>query len=83
MNITGPFQIYVQETTPADGRWLFVDASATEVVINTTGRTCACDLTALRKLRAIVDHLIEAETVTEASTIAAVEAEFANDPPPP
>lgn len=76
MNITESFQINVQETTPADGRWLLVDASPTEVLVNATGRTCVCDVTALRKLRAICDHLIEAETVTEASTIAAVAAEF-------
>lgn len=82
-NITESFQIYAREATPDDGRWIFVDASPTEVVINTTARTCSCDLTALRKLRAVIDHIIEAETVTQASAIAAVEAEFANDPPPP
>lgn len=76
MDITESFQIYVRETTPEDGRWLFVDASPTEVVINTTARTCVCGVTELRKLRAIINHLIEAETVTEASTIAAVAAEF-------
>lgn len=76
MNITESFQIYVRETTPEDGRWLFVDATPTEVQLNTTGRTVLCGVTELRKLRAILDHLIEAETVTEASTIAAVAAEF-------
>lgn len=76
MNITESFQIYARETTPEDGRWLFVDASPTEVVINTTGRTCSCNLTSLRTLRAVIDHLIEAEEVTEESTLAAVAAEF-------
>lgn len=76
MNITESFNVDIQETTPADGRWLRVDASPTEVLVTASGRTCACDVTALRKLRATIDHLIEAETVTEASTIAAIEAEF-------
>lgn len=76
MNITETFQLSVQEATPADGRWLRVDASPSEVAVVASGRSCAADVTALRKLRAVIDHMIEAETVTEASTTAAVEAEF-------
>jgi hypothetical protein len=76
MNITESFNVDVQEATPADGRWLRVDASPTELVINASGRNCACDVTGLRKLRAIVDHLIEAPEATQASTLAAIAAEF-------
>jgi len=76
MNITESFQINVQEPTPADGRWLRLDASPTEVAIYASGRSGQCDVDGLRKLRAIIDHLLEAETATEASTNAAVAAEF-------
>jgi hypothetical protein len=76
MNVTESFQVSVQESTPADGRWLLIDASPTEVLVNATARTCVTDVTALRKLRAIVNHLIEAPEVTQASMLAAIAAEF-------
>lgn len=76
MNVTESFNIDIQETTPADGRWFRVDASPTEVALVASGRNCGVDVTALRKLRAVVTHLIDAETVTAASAQAAIDAEF-------
>lgn len=76
MNIAESFQTYVRETSPEDGRWLFVDASPTDLQVNVVGRTASLGVTELRRLRAIVNHLIEAEEVTEASTLAAIAAEF-------
>lgn len=76
MNITETFQTYVHEPTNDDGRWLFVDASPTELLINVTARTVLCGVTELRTLRAICDHLLTAEEVTEDSTLAAIAAEF-------
>jgi hypothetical protein len=78
MNITEAFQLYVIETTPADGRWLLVEADPTTgVSLQITARSEPCGVTELRRLRAIINHVLEAETVTEASTLAAVAAEFA------
>ena len=78
MNITETIQVYVLESTVNDGRWLFIDANPTDgVLVNTTARTAPLGVPELRKLRAIVDHLIEAEEVTNASVLAAVAAEFA------
>lgn len=77
MNITEAIQVYVHETTPADGRWMFVEANAPDLVsFNLTGRGLELDVTELRKLRAIVDHFIEAESVTNESLLAAIAAEF-------
>lgn len=76
MNITETFQAYALETTPADGSWIYVDASPTECRVNVIGRSSPLTLETARKLRAIINHFIEAETVTEASTAAAVAAEF-------
>lgn len=77
MNITESFQINVLEATPEDGRWILIDASSTEVVINVTGRTAPLALTQARTLRAVLDHFIDAAEATEASTQAAIAAEFA------
>lgn len=77
MNITETFQVYAREPTESDGRWLFVDASTSELLVNVNARSVLLGVTELRTLRAIVNHLIEAEEVTEASTLAAIAAEFA------
>lgn len=76
MNITETFTIYAHIPNETDDRWVFTAASSTEVLINVNARSCPCDVTDLRRLRAIIDHFIEAETVTEASTLAAIAAEF-------
>jgi hypothetical protein len=77
MNITEAFQVYVIETTPADGRWLLFEADPTAgVSIQVTARSEPCGVPELRKLRAIINHFIEAPEVTEASVQAAIAAEF-------
>jgi hypothetical protein len=77
MNITESFQVYARASTVEDDRWLFFDASSTEVLGNISLRTVSLGVTELRTIRAIVNHFIEAEEVTEASTLAAIAAEFA------
>jgi len=76
MNITETFQVYAHEPNDGDGRWVFVDASSAEVLVNVNGRSCPGDVNDLRRLRAIINHFIEAEEVTETSTLAAIAAEF-------
>ena len=78
MNISEPIHGDVVEATPADGRWVFIEGDPTAgVTINVTGRSADLDVTALRKMKATVVHLLEAETVTSASLAAAIAAEFA------
>lgn len=77
MNITESFVVTVLDATPEDGRFILIDASSSEVVINATGRTAPLALPAARTLRAVLDHFIDAAEVTEASTQAAIAAEFA------
>jgi hypothetical protein len=76
MNIIEAFQIYALESTPGDGRWISLEASSTEVLVNVNGRTSPVGVTEARKLRAVLDHFIAAEEVTEASTLGAIAAEF-------
>jgi hypothetical protein len=76
MNITESFEYQALETTPGDGRWISIIASSTEVLVNVNGRSSPIDETTAHKLRAVLTHFLEAETVTEASTIAAVAAEL-------
>jgi hypothetical protein len=77
MNITESFQINVLEATPEDGRWVLIDASSSEVLINVIGRAAPLGLVQLRTLRAVLDHFIDAAEATEATTQAAIAAEFA------
>ncbi len=76
MNITASFHVYAHVPTEVDDRWVFIAASTGEVLVNVNARSSPCDVDDLRRLRAIVNHFIEAEEVTEASTLAAIAAEF-------
>lgn len=76
MTITETFTAAIRVPDPGDGRWFQFDASPTEVQCNISGRWVPCSVDDLRKVRAIVNHFIEAEEVTEASTLAAIAAEF-------
>lgn len=80
MNITETFQLYVRPTDDGDGRWLYVDAdsgSPSTVTLNVCNRNVMLTVLELRALGAIAAHLLAATAATEASTIAAVAAEFA------
>lgn len=83
MDITESFSVYANTPDEGDDRWVKVIASATEVLIQVNGRSAPCDETELRRLRAVVNHFLDAETVTEASTLAAIDAEFEEPVPEP
>ena len=73
MNITEVIQVYLRETTPADGRWLFIDGDPTVgVTFNLTGRSLTLEVAELERLRVIVTHLLDAEEVTAASLLEAL-----------
>lgn len=73
MNITEVIQVYLRETTPADGRWFFIDGDPTAgITLNLTGRTLTLEVAELERLRVILTHLLDAEEVTASSLLEAL-----------